>query len=90
MSASSPLEPVVYVKYCELGKGMETTAMFCRGPIRRREFLRVGVAGLASLSLTDLFRLRELSGRGDSARAGAGADRRVAARRSQPPGNLRP
>jgi hypothetical protein len=30
----------------------------CSGPIRRREFLRAGLAGLGSLSLPELFRLR--------------------------------
>lgn len=30
----------------------------CGGPMRRREFLRLGLAGLGSLSLADLFRLR--------------------------------
>src|SRR5881628_3366796 len=35
----------------------------CSGPLRRREFLRLGLAGLGSLSLTDLFRLRAQAGR---------------------------
>src|SRR5437870_2566629 len=30
----------------------------CPGPMRRREFLRVGLAGLGSLTLPGLFRLR--------------------------------
>src|SRR5687767_14924081 len=39
-------------------KRLETTPC---GPIRRREFLRVGLAGMGSLSLADLFRLRAVS-----------------------------
>src|SRR5262245_5274321 len=42
----------------------------CAGPIRRREFLRLGLAGIGSLSLSDLFRLR--------AGAGLAGDRRNA------------
>src|SRR5687768_5705451 len=30
----------------------------CKRPVRRREFLRAGLAGLASLSLAELYRLR--------------------------------
>jgi len=33
----------------------------CPGPMRRREFLRVGLAGFASLSLSALYRLRASS-----------------------------
>src|SRR5579863_1642405 len=33
-------------------------ASYCAGPLRRREFLRAGLAGLGSLSLPGLFRLR--------------------------------
>lgn len=33
----------------------------CRGPLRRREFLRVGTLALGSLSLGDLLRLRSLA-----------------------------
>ena len=42
----------------------------CPGPLGRREFLRLGLAGLGSLGLADLFRLR--------ARAGGAAARRRA------------
>src|SRR5437868_15325651 len=31
---------------------------FCPGPVQRREFLRVGLSGFASLSLPKLFQLR--------------------------------
>jgi uncharacterized protein (DUF1501 family) len=31
---------------------------WCSGPIRRRDFLRLGLAGFGSLTLSDLFRLR--------------------------------
>ncbi|MBI3865089.1 MAG: DUF1501 domain-containing protein [Planctomycetia bacterium] len=34
----------------------------CAGPVRRREFLRLGLAGFAGLSLPDLFRLRATAG----------------------------
>lgn len=40
----------------------------CKGPLRRREFLRLGLAGLGSLSLADLFRLRAQAGRPDADR----------------------
>src|SRR5215510_3449287 len=33
----------------------------CSGPLRRREFLRLGLAGLGSLTLPELFRLRAQS-----------------------------
>src|SRR5262245_59462738 len=35
----------------------------CSGPIRRREFLHLGLAGLGALGLPDLFRLRAQAGR---------------------------
>lgn len=35
---------------------------FCHGPVRRREFLRVGLTGLGSLSLPGLMRLRAEAG----------------------------
>src|SRR5262245_12997252 len=35
----------------------------CPGPLKRREFLRLGLAGLGSLSLSELFRLRARAGR---------------------------
>jgi hypothetical protein len=38
-------------------------ATFCSGPLPRREFLRLGLAGLGSLGLADLFRLRAEGGR---------------------------
>jgi uncharacterized protein (DUF1501 family) len=34
----------------------------CSGPLRRREFLRVGLAGFAGLTLPELFRLRATAG----------------------------
>ena len=34
----------------------------CLGPMGRREFLRLGLAGLSSLSLAELFRLRAQAG----------------------------
>ena len=37
---------------------MMTSVTSCRGPIQRRSFLRLGLAGFAGLSLPDLFRLR--------------------------------
>src|SRR5712692_2551830 len=40
----------------------ESTPVMCRGPRGRREFLRVGLAGLCSLSLPGLFRLRANAG----------------------------
>jgi uncharacterized protein (DUF1501 family) len=36
---------------------------FCSGPLGRREFLRLGLAGLTSLSLADMFKLRARAGR---------------------------
>jgi hypothetical protein len=39
----------------------------CLGPLGRREFLRLGLAGLGSLSLPDLFRLRAQSSASSSA-----------------------
>jgi hypothetical protein len=40
----------------------------CSGPLTRREFLRLGLAGLGSLTLTDLFRLRAQAGSARSQR----------------------
>src|SRR6185295_690143 len=37
------------------------TTVRCGGPANRREFLRLGLTGIASLSLADLFRLRAQS-----------------------------
>jgi hypothetical protein len=37
-------------------------ALPCPGPLPRREFLRLGLAGLGSLSLAELFRQRSLAG----------------------------
>src|SRR5262245_33089169 len=39
------------------------TSVRCAGPLRRREFLRLGLAGLGSLTLSDLFRLRAQNSR---------------------------
>ena len=41
-----------------MGSFQVRSTRHCAGPLRRREFLRAGLAGLAGLSLTDLFRLR--------------------------------
>ncbi|MCI0535388.1 MAG: hypothetical protein L0Z50_09170, partial [Verrucomicrobiales bacterium] len=38
--------------------GKPKVVSICPGPIKRREFLRVGLSGFASLSLPGLFRLR--------------------------------
>ena len=38
--------------------GKSNFARVCPGPIKRREFLRIGLSGFASLSLPGLFRLR--------------------------------
>lgn len=40
----------------------------CTGPLQRREFLRLGLTGLGSLSLADLFRLRARAGRASGER----------------------
>src|SRR5437879_2943389 len=37
---------------------MSTPDTFCRGPLHRREFLRLGLAGLGSLTWSDLLRQR--------------------------------
>src|SRR5438128_423791 len=39
-------------------KRIMTATTVCPGPLRRREFLRVGFAGLASLTLSELLRRR--------------------------------
>jgi hypothetical protein len=39
-------------------QGTNTPDTFCRGPLHRREFLRLGMAGLGSLTLPDLLRRR--------------------------------
>src|SRR4029077_9279915 len=45
-----------------LGKpGPPKARPWCPGPIRRREFLRVGLSGFASLSLPELFQLQARS-----------------------------
>ena len=56
----------------------------------RREFLRLGLTGLAGLSLPQLYRLRAGGGGGQRRSQAAGDDRRVPARRGQPPGDLGP
>src|SRR5438552_4619088 len=38
--------------------GKSNAVSICPGPIKRREFLRIGLSGFASLSLPGLFRLR--------------------------------
>src|SRR3954469_20112555 len=38
--------------------GKSSAPSFCPGPIPRREFLRIGLTGFASLSLPALFQLR--------------------------------
>ena len=38
--------------------GKPNVLSVCPGPIKRREFLRIGLSGFASLSLPGLFRLR--------------------------------
>src|SRR5258708_1143239 len=43
----------------------------CLGPIRRRDFLRLGLAGFAGLSLPDLFRLRADAGMPTTSRRSA-------------------
>src|SRR5262245_5780243 len=43
--------------------------VFCRGPLRRRSFLRLGLAGFAGLSLPDLFRLRANAAQAGSRRS---------------------
>ena len=42
-----------------------STAGICQGPIGRREFLRVGLSGFASLSLPGLFRARAAAAAGE-------------------------
>jgi len=41
---------------------MNRSPASCSGPLRRREFLRIGLGGLGSLTLADLFRLRARAG----------------------------
>jgi Protein of unknown function (DUF1501) len=42
------------------------TALFCPGPYRRREFLRLGLLALGGLSLPELLAARAASGRASS------------------------
>jgi hypothetical protein len=49
-------------------EGTRTLRPTCPGPLRRRQFLRLGLAGLAGLSWTDLLRQRAAAGPGRSSR----------------------
>lgn len=44
-------------------KSRKSSVSTCPGPLQRREFLRLGLAGLGSLSLSELLRLRARAGR---------------------------
>ena len=41
--------------------GKSNAVSICPGPIKRREFLRIGLSGFATLSLPGLFQLRALA-----------------------------
>ena len=61
----------------------------CEGTLKRRAFLRAGLTGLSTLTLSDLLRLR--GNAGPAGTSGRALDhRRLALGRPEPPGDLRP
>ena len=85
----APLRLWPRTRRTEEGSGHANYQLGQFGPHRRREFLRAGLAGFGTLSLPGLFRLRAEAAAAGAARADGG-DPRLAARRVQPPGHLRP